>query len=214
MTLRHWIDTRRSKVCILSVFCFFLPAAASILASPQGIQDDMYGGWRLFRQKPPEISKNDEYIVGVTPNYYSARYQGSFHKFTSGGTFFTHQCLWKDRVGTPAEVVEVDAMMRADFKAPPNVLVPEDTIYLPASVSGSGYSPNSLTFIQFEYQAEGVALQGATQTSTGSAANPPFKKVSINPNFVVPIPNERSGKIRITAFRTNRAMSPDTIFPF
>jgi hypothetical protein len=203
MTLRRWIAFRRTRVCSLSVFFLIIVAAAPILALPQGMQDDKYEGWRWFREEPPEISKNEEYIVGVTPYYYSSRYQGSFNKFTSGETSFTHQCLWKDRVGTPAEVLEVDAMMRADFKAPPGILVPEDTIYLPASVSGSGFSPNTLIFIQFEYRTEGVTLHGGTQANTGSAANPPFKKVSINPYFIVPIPNEHSGKIQITAFLWN-----------
>jgi len=203
MNLKRWIVSRGSKVCIFSLFFFSLLAPALILASPQGMEDDMYGGWRWFRVEPPEKTKNEEYIVGVTPHYYSARYQGSFHKFTSGKTFFTHQCLWKDRVGTPGEVVEVDATMRADFRDLPSILVPEETIYIPISVSGSGYSPRSLTFIQFEIRAEGVALIGETQAKTGSAANPPFKEVSIKPYFKVPIPNERSGKIKITAFLWN-----------
>lgn len=157
--------------------------------------------WELVETLINPENKPTEFIVGVTPNYYSPRFDGSFNKYTIEETYFIHKCYWKDHVGTPSEFLEVDVEMRADFTKPPEILVPGEKITLNAKVSATGTSPGRGSGIIFEYRADGINLRDTTQVSTGSNSEPPFSTYSISPYFVVP--ETHSGEISIVAFLWN-----------
>ncbi len=142
--------------------------------------------WELVDTLINPENKPKEYIVGVTPNYYSPRFDGSFNKYTIEETYFINKIYWKDHVGTPSETLQADIEMRADFTKPPEILVPGENITLKATVSGTGTSPGRGSLIQFEYRADGINLRDTTQVGTGLNSKPPFGTFSISPYFVVP----------------------------
>ena len=157
--------------------------------------------WELVETLINHENRPTEFIVGVTPNYFSPRNDGSFNKYTIEETYFIHKCYWKDHVGTPSESIQVDVEMRADFTKPPEILVPGEKITLKATVSGTGTIYSGSSGIIFEYRADGINLRDTTQVRTGATAESPFRTYSISPYFVVP--ETHSGEISIVAFLWN-----------
>ncbi len=143
--------------------------------------------------------KNDplEFTVGITPDYYSPQFNGSYNKYVVNESHIVNRYYWVDR-GTQVADVE----LRADFKKPPAVLVPGQKITLKGRVSGHGTITSGAIGIIFEYRVAGVGLKGQTQARTGSNAKPLFKSDIINPHFVVPKVRKK-GELTVTAFLWN-----------
>lgn len=137
--------------------------------------------WVLVDTLVNPQNKPTEFIVGVTPNYYSPRYQGSFDKYKVEETYITYKKYHVDR-----GVLKANIEMRADFTKPPKTLVPGEIISLKAKISASGTSPGIGTDVWFKYRAKGINLKGDTLTNTGTNSKPPYRTNSISSYFIVP----------------------------
>ena len=204
---KEYIDNRGISVAkskfvlflVVGIIVLVLLSSGEVLA--QGTSEPT---WKLVETRINPGNEPTEFIVGVTPNYYSSSdltvinkmWVGTSENYTIEETYFIHK-----RHMVKYRSVLADCEMRADFTKPPEILVPGKKITLKARVSGTGTSPGIGSNIRFTYRDEGINLRDETSVSTGSGDKPPFSTRSISPYFVVP--ETHSGEISIHAFLWN-----------
>jgi hypothetical protein len=137
-----------------------------------------------------------EFIVGVTPHYFSDRFNGSFERYSVTETSITYARRWQDR-GT----LQCDATIGVSFSPPPRELVPGQTVNLTASFAHQGVAPADNPLIRFEFRGQGFHMTG-TPLLTYAPFNPDYRGgSSLGASFVVP--RVHRGEIRLSAFLWN-----------
>jgi beta-lactam-binding protein with PASTA domain len=152
--------------------------------------------WVLVETRINPTREPTDFVVGVTPNFYSDRNNGSFRRWSVGETNMTYSSRWQDH-----GYLELDVSIGVDFTGPPAQLVPGQTVNLSATFSHRGTVNSGNPGIAFEYRGDGIGVSGPAG-HTYSPWAPEFRGVSsISPNFQVPAVH--GGQIALTAFLWN-----------
>lgn len=171
-----------------------------IVFSSQALALEYTGDKWVLINGTPSVNPNkmpEEFIVGVTKDYYSPRFNGSFQKYDISNSAITYSTKWVDNNET-----HYDLYYTASLPELPKELNPGENVSLNTRISGGGdsgeYGAACSAMLQFEYRASGVKLVGGTQYTICMD----FKEGNIAPYFVVP-EIQKGGKIIISAFLWN-----------
>lgn len=177
---------------ILSILLYFIIFSDHVFA-----MESPGSKWVLVNTTTNPNNLPEKFIVGVTPDYYSPRFEGSFEIYDISSSFIKYNTKWVDRNNT-----HYNLQYTASLKELPNELKAGENVTLKATISGEGdsgdYGSACSAALRFEYRASGIRLQGNTKYTICMD----FKGGDVTPSFVVPEPYE-GGEIIISAFLWN-----------
>ncbi len=152
--------------------------------------------WVLVETRINAGNEPTEFVVGVTPNYFSDRFNGSYERWSVGESSLTYSRRWQDR-----GVLQCDATLGANFSPPPRELVPGQTVNLAVSFTHRGVAPADNPVIRFEFRGQGFTVGGTPSLAYAPFAPNDQGASSIRPSFTVP--RTHGGEIRLIAFLWN-----------
>jgi len=138
-----------------------------------------------------------EFIVGVTPYFYSERNAGSFRRWSVSQDSMTFSSRWLDHGN-----LEMDVAIGVNFSSPPDRLIPGRTVQFSASFFHRGVVHAGNPAIAFEYRVDGVSLSGTPGFTYAPFAPNAQSGPVITSSFVVPAARS-GGEMRVTAFLWN-----------
>lgn len=198
---RAWIfDLMRSFMKAVEPYAVPCPGAGTAgpgdTATSVGARAAGAPHWVLAETLVNPNREPTDFVVGVTPNYFSDRFNGSFERYSVTETSITYARRWQDR-GT----LQCDATVGVTFSPPPRELVPGQTVSLTASFAYRGVAPADNPLIRFEFRGQGFRVTG-TPLLIYAPFNPDYRGgSSLGASFVVP--RVHRGDISLSAFLWN-----------